>query len=137
MRGLTFSNELISRDEGMHCDTAILLYSKIIQKLDYKEIHEIFGDAVAIEKKFATESLPVSLIGMNSKLMCQYIEFISDRLLEMLNYEKMFGSQNPFDFMVNIGLDNKDNFFEFRPTEYQGGDVFNKSEKKIQISENF
>jgi len=104
MRGLTFSNELISRDESIHCDTAILLYSKIIQKLDYKEIHEIFEDAVKIEKKFATESLPVSLIGMNSKLMCQYIEFVCDYYLTELGCSNFFEQKISSYVKAGVGV---------------------------------
>lgn len=120
MPGLTFSNELISRDEGLHCDFACLLYINHIQnKLSEETVHTIIRDAVAIEKEFVTDALPVRLIGMNAALMCQYIEFVADRLLVTLGYSKLWNASNPFDFMELISLQGKTNFFERRVGEYQ------------------
>jgi ribonucleotide reductase beta subunit family protein with ferritin-like domain len=118
MPGLTFSNELISRDEALHTEFAILLYSKIQRKLTKKKIHEIIKDAVEIEKEFITEAIPCRMIGMNSKLMCQYIEFVADRLVVQLGYEKIYNSANPFDFMELISMESKVNFFERTNSEY-------------------
>ena len=115
---LSFANELISRDEALHCEFAVLLYSKITQKLSEKEIHDLFKEAVNIEKEFICEALPCRLIGMNKKLMKQYIEFVADRLLLQLGYEKLYNSSNPFDFMEAISLEKKTNFFESRVSEY-------------------
>ncbi|GBN13102.1 Ribonucleoside-diphosphate reductase subunit M2 [Araneus ventricosus] len=132
MPGLTFSNELISRDEGLHCDFACLLFNKYIQnKPTPEEIQEIIVDAVKIEQEFLTEALPVSLIGMNCKLMKQYIEFVADRLLLELGCNKVYGMQNPFDFMENISLEGKTNFFEKRVGEYQKCNVM--SQKKNHL----
>jgi ribonucleoside-diphosphate reductase beta chain len=131
MPGLTFSNELISRDEGLHCDFACLLYSMIKNKLSQKRIYEIIGDAVAIEKEFVCDALPVNLIGMNSDLMSQYIEFVADRLLVALGYPKMFNTKNPFDWMELISLQGKTNFFEKRVGEYQKAGVM--TDKNDQI----
>jgi ribonucleotide reductase beta subunit family protein with ferritin-like domain len=116
--GLTLSNEFISRDEGVHTDFACLLYSKLENKLSQKEAHAIFKEAVEIEKNFITESLPCSLIGMNAKLMSEYIEYVADRLLRQLNYNKLFNAINPFSFMERISLESKDNFFEKRVSNY-------------------
>ncbi len=128
MPGLTFSNELISRDEGMHCDFAALLYNEhIVNKLSRERILEIILDAVEIEKEFITEALPVSLIGMNSELMTQYIEFVADGLLKDLKQEPYFNVENPFDFMVNIALEGKTNFFEKRVGEYQKSGIANEN----------
>lgn len=118
MPGLTFSNELISRDEGMHTDFAVLLYSKLENKLTEKVVHELISDAVSIEKEFICEALPCRLIGMNSKLMSQYIEFVADRLLSQLGYNKIYNSTNPFNFMELISLESKTNFFEKRNANY-------------------
>jgi ribonucleoside-diphosphate reductase beta chain len=118
MPGLTFSNELISRDEGMHTDFAILLYSKLIKKAKKSKVHELFKEAVSIEKEFICDALPCKLIGMNDKLMAQYIEFVADRLLVQLGYPKLFKVGNPFDFMEMISLDGKTNFFEKRVGDY-------------------
>lgn len=118
MPGLTFSNELISRDEGMHTDYAVLLYSKLNKKCQKKKVHNIIKDAVEIEKEFICDALPCKLIGMNSKLMSQYIEFVADRLLVQLGYPKLFESTNPFDFMEMISLEGKTNFFEKRVGDY-------------------
>lgn len=123
MPGLCFSNELISRDEGLHCDFASLLYSKLQNKLSESTIHTIIGDAVESEKEFISEALPVSLIGMNSILMKQYIEFVADRLLVQIGYEKLYNATNPFDWMELISLEGKTNFFEKRVAEYQKSGV--------------
>ena len=120
MPGLSFSNELISRDEGLHCDFACLLYNNhLIQKLPVEKVQKIIQDAVIIEKEFVTDALPVKLIGMNADLMCQYIEFVADRLLNELGCPKIYNSSNPFDFMEMISLQGKTNFFEKRVGEYQ------------------
>jgi len=118
MPGLTFSNELISRDEALHTEFAILLYSKLVKKLSKKKINEIIQEAVEIEKEFITEAIPCRLIGMNSKLMIQYIEFVADRLALQLGYDKIYNSQNPFDFMELISIESKVNFFERTNSEY-------------------
>ncbi|XP_071501190.1 ribonucleoside-diphosphate reductase subunit M2 B-like [Diadema antillarum] len=119
MPGLTFSNELISRDEGLHCDFACLLFSHLIHHPSQARVLEIVGQAVTLEKEFLLDALPVALIGMNSKLMCQYIEFVADRLLAELDCPKIYGVENPFDFMENISLEGKSNFFEKQVGEYQ------------------
>ena len=118
MPGLTLSNEFIARDEGLHTEFACLLYSKIQNRLTKQKAHKIIREAVKIEKQFITKSLPCELIGMNAKLMSQYIEFVADRLLLQLGYPKAYSSQNPFDFMERISLENKDNFFEKRTSTY-------------------
>ena len=118
MPGLTFSNELISRDEGMHTDLAVMLFNKLNKKLNKTKIKEIVREAVTIEKEFICEALPCKLIGMNSKLMAQYIEFVADRLLVQLGCTKEFKSANPFDFMEMISLEGKTNFFEKRVSDY-------------------
>ena len=126
MPGLTFSNELISRDEGLHCDFACMLYNNhLVNKLPKEQVQKIIADAVEIEKEFVTESLPVRLIGMNSDLMSQYIEFVADRLLTELGNEKIYNTSNPFDFMDMINLQGKTNFFEKRVGEYQKAGVLN------------
>ena len=128
MPGLAFSNELISRDEGLHCDFACLLYSKhLITKLPKDKVAEIIMDAVTIEKEFVTDALPVKLIGMNSDLMGQYIEFVADRLLVELGNDRVYNTSNPFDFMEMISLQGKSNFFEKRVGEYQKAGVLNNS----------
>ncbi|XP_019864914.1 ribonucleoside-diphosphate reductase subunit M2 [Aethina tumida] len=119
MPGLTFSNELISRDEGLHCDFACLMFSYLVQKPSKERVTSIIRDAVIIEQEFLTDALPVSLIGMNCKLMCQYIEFVADRLLTELGCEKIYNVVNPFDFMTIISTDGKTNFFEKKVGEYQ------------------
>jgi len=130
MPGLSFSNELISRDEGMHCDFACLLYNDhIVNKLPVKTLRKIIIDAVNIEKEFICESLPVRLIGMNADLMSQYIEFVADRLLVELGTEKEYNVSNPFDFMDMISLQGKTNFFEKRVGEYQKAGVLTKSDE--------
>lgn len=123
MPGLTFSNELISRDEGLHCDFACLLYSLLKMKLSEEKVRGIVADAVAIEREFICDALPCALVGMNENLMCQYIEFVADRLLNSLGYGKMYNVQNPFDWMELISLQGKTNFFEKRVGEYQKASV--------------
>ena len=118
MPGLTFSNELISRDEALHTEFAILLYSKLEKKLSKKRIHEIIAEAVEIEKEFNLEAIPCRMIGMNNKLMSQYIEFVADRLCLQLGYDKIYNSTNPFDFMELISVETKVNFFERTNSEY-------------------
>lgn len=118
MPGLTLSNEFISRDEALHTEFAILLYSKLKKRLNKKRIHEIIREATEIEKEFITEALPCRLIGMNSTLMCQYIEFVADRLCVQLGYEKIYGKSNPFSFMELISIETKVNFFERTNSEY-------------------
>lgn len=123
MPGLTFSNELISRDEGLHCDFASLLYSKLNKKLSNNKLYEIIGDAVKIEKEFVCDALPVKLIGMNKNSMSQYIEFCADRLIVDLGHPKLYNSKNPFDFMELLSLQGKTNFFEKRVAEYSKAGV--------------
>jgi ribonucleoside-diphosphate reductase subunit M2 len=123
MKGLTFSNELISRDEGMHTDFACLLFSYLRHRPEPKLIHQIITSAVEIEKEFLTDALPVGLLGMNALLMCQYIEFVADRLLVALECKKKFKVSNPFPFMDNISLTGKTNFFEKRVGDYQKAGV--------------
>lgn len=139
MPGLSFSNELISRDEGLHRDFACLLYTDHIQnKLPEESIYSIIKDAVEIEKEFVTDALPVSLIGMNSELMCQYIEFVADHLLESLNLQKVYHANNPFDFMDMISLQGKTNFFEKRVGEYQkAGVMSDKENMSFSLDEDF
>lgn len=135
MPGLTFSNELISRDEGMHCDFAVHLHNNhLINKVPKERIKAIITDALDIEREFITESLPVSLIGMNATLMTQYLEFVTDRLLVELGCEKVYNASNPFDFMDMISLQGKTNFFEKRVSEYQKAGVLNKDEDNQKIS---
>lgn len=142
MPGLSFSNELISRDEGLHCDFACLLYNNhLVNKLPKEKVTKIIEDAVEIEKEFVTDALPVKLIGMNSDLMCQYIEFVADRLLVELGCDKLYNSTNPFDFMEMISLQGKTNFFEKRVGEYQKAGVLNadkeKEKPKFSLDEDF
>ena len=118
MPGLTFSNELISRDEALHTEFAILLYSKLNKKISKTQIYEIIKEAVAIETEFICEALPCRLIGMNSQLMTQYIQFVADRLLLQLGYDKIYNVNNPFDFMELISIESKTNFFEKRNDSY-------------------
>ena len=125
MPGLCFSNELISRDEGLHCDFACLLYGKLSTPLPVARVHELVGSAVTIEKEFVSDALPVELIGMNSELMCQYIEFCADRLLVALDVPKLYNVTNPFEWMELISLQGKTNFFEKRVGEYQKAGVMN------------
>ena len=131
MPGLTFSNELISRDEGVHCDFAVHLHNHhLINKVPKERIRSIIVDALNIEREFITESLPASLIGMNSNLMTQYLEFVTDRLLVELGCEKEFNTKNPFDFMDMISLQGKTNLFEKRVAEYQKAGVANSTDKE-------
>jgi len=138
MSGLSFSNELISRDEGLHCDFACLLYSQLQNKLPESRIIEIITNAVEIEKEFVTDSIPVQLIGMNATLMCQYIEFVADRLFGELGCQKVYNATNPFDFMEMISLQGKTNFFEKKVAEYQkAGVMSNKADNSIRFDEEF
>ncbi|MBK6929552.1 MAG: ribonucleotide-diphosphate reductase subunit beta [Saprospirales bacterium] len=131
MPGLSFSNELISRDEGMHCDFACLLYSMLDNKPDPKEVEAIITEAVVFEKEFITDALPVSLIGMNADMMAQYIEFVADRLLVSLGNNKVYGTANPFPWMDMISIQGKTNFFEKRVGDYQKAGVLAKREEQI------
>jgi ribonucleotide reductase beta subunit family protein with ferritin-like domain len=138
--GLSFSNELISRDEGLHMDFGVLLYNYLNNRLDQSEVEEIIGEAVQHEKEFIREAVPCRLIGMNSDLMSQYIEFVADRLLKGLGYATMYGSKNPFDFMENICLEGKTNFFEKRVGEYAKAGVApsgGSCEFKFDLNEDF
>ncbi len=137
MPGLSFSNELISRDEALHCDFATHIHNNhLINQVPKERIKEIITSALEIEKEFITESLPVSLIGMNSKLMSEYLEFVADALLRDLNCEPMFNTKNPFDFMSNIALENKTNFFEKRVGDYSKSGVgSNVSENSISFDD--
>lgn len=141
MPGLTFSNELISRDEGLHCDFACLLYNNhVVNGLSESQVKDIITDAVEIEKEFVTDALPVRLIGMNSDLMCQYIEYVADRLLVSLGCSKVYESTNPFDFMDMISLQGKTNFFEKRVAEYQKAGVMGSADtdaQKFSMDEDF
>lgn len=137
MPGLTFSNELISRDEGLHCDFACLLTRHLKHPPSQETITSILTQAVAIEQEFLTEALPVALIGMNCKMMCQYIEFVADRLLVSLGCEKHYRSENPFDFMELISLQGKTNFFEKRVGEYQKAGVVNQNSTKFTVDADF
>lgn len=142
MPGLSFSNELISRDEGLHCDFACHLYTQhVVNKLPEQTVIDVIRDAVEIEKEFVTDALPVNLIGMNAELMRQYIEFVADRLLNELIGKKIYGATNPFDFMDMISLKGKTNFFEKRVAEYQKAGVLNSAEKdssqKFSLDEDF
>ena len=139
MPGLCTSNEFISRDENLHCEFAIELYKNHVgEKLDEPTVHSVFKEAVDIEKEFVTESLPVSLIGMNSALMKQYIEFVADRWLIMLGYNKLYHSENPFSFMELISLNTKENFFELNVSQYQKSSVGTTVEdREISFDEDF
>lgn len=139
MPGLSFSNELISRDEGLHRDFACLIYTKYIEnKLDPEIIYSIIRDAVEIEKEFVTDALPVRLIGMNADLMCQYIEYVADHLLQTLGLSKVYNATNPFDFMELISMEGKTNFFEKRVGEYQKAGVgANRDKQTFSIDEDF
>ncbi len=139
MPGLAFSNELISRDEGLHCDFACLLYNNhVINKLSKEKVQKIIVDAVEIEKEFILEALPVRLIGMNSELMAQYIEFVADRLLQELGNDKIYNVSNPFDFMEMISIQGKTNFFEKRVAEYQKAGVLNNdADQTFSMDEDF
>ena len=136
MPGLTFSNELISRDEALHCEFAVLLYSKLLKKMDKSRIHEIIKEAVEIETEFICEALPCRLIGMNSQMMTQYIQFVADRLCVQLGYKKIYNVTNCFDFMELISLESKVNFFEKRTDAYA---IANKtiSDNDFELTEDF
>ena len=135
MPGLTFSNELISRDEGVHCDFAVHLHNHhLVNKVPKDRIREIIVDALKIEREFITESLPVSLIGMNAVLMTQYLEFVADRLLVELGCDREYNTSNPFDFMDMISLQGKTNFFEKKVAEYQKSGVMNTDSQAQKIS---
>ena len=139
MPGLTFSNELISRDEGLHCDFACHLYT-LVEKLEDEEVAEIISDAVRIEKIFICDALPVSLIGMNKEMMSEYIEFCADRLMLSLGCSKLYGTANPFDWMEMISLQGKTNFFEKRVSEYQKSGVMqeiNSDVSRFTLDEDF
>jgi len=136
MPGLTFSNELISRDEALHCEFAVLLYSKLLKKVDKNRIHEIIKEAVEIETEFICEALPCRLIGMNSELMTQYIKFVADRLSVQLGYKKIYNVTNPFEFMELISLESKTNFFEKRNDSYALANK-NVSEDVFILSDDF
>jgi ribonucleoside-diphosphate reductase beta chain len=133
MPGLTTSNEFIARDEGLHTDFACALYEEIVNKLPKVKVHKIIREAVKIEKQFITESLPCHLVGMNDKLMADYIEFVADRLCAQLGYGKIYNTQNPFDFMERISLEGKDNFFEKRVTSYAKSGV-GKTNQEMSFS---
>jgi ribonucleoside-diphosphate reductase subunit M2 len=136
--GLCFSNELISRDEGMHCDFAVLLYTKLVNQLPQERIYEIIGNAVDIESEFVSDALSVELIGMNSRMMTQYIKFCADRLLVDLGCEKKYKVANPFDWMESISLQGKTNFFEKRVSEYSKCGVgVDSSQQIIAFDEDF
>ncbi|GAB7347265.1 hypothetical protein MBLNU459_g3356t1 [Dothideomycetes sp. NU459] len=135
MPGLTFSNELISRDEGMHTDFACLLFSHLNNKPKQSLVESIITEAVEIEKEFLTDALPCALLGMNATLMCQYIEFVADRLLLTLGNPKFYNATNPFDFMENISLAGKTNFFEKRVGDYQKAGVMASTAKKVEKKE--
>ena len=138
MPGLTFSNELISRDEGLHTDFACLMFRHLVNKPTEERIKEIVCEAVEIETEFLTEALPVRLIGMNCHLMTVYIQYVADRLLTELECSKVFNVENPFDFMENISLDGKTNFFEKRVGEYQKAGVMNKADdRKFTLDADF
>lgn len=139
MPGLTFSNELISRDEGMHCDFACLLYNDhVVNKLSVETVQEIIMDAVEIEKEFVSDSLPVKLIGMNAEMMCTYIEFVADRLLVALGAQKQYNVENPFPWMDMISLQGKTNFFEKRVGDYQKAGVMTSRDEQIfSLDEDF
>jgi ribonucleotide reductase beta subunit family protein with ferritin-like domain len=138
MPGLCFSNELISRDEGLHCDFACLLYSMLEHKLPQTRVHAIIAEAVACEKEFVTEALPVDLIGMNKDLMAQYIEFVADRLVKSLGLEPIFGAANPFPWMDLISLRGRANFFEKRESSYAKSGVGTTAEERtFTVDEDF
>jgi len=138
MPGLTFSNELISRDEGLHCEFACLLYGMLNHKLSHEAVAAIVGDAVAIEKEFISDALPVKLIGMNADLMKQYIEFVADRWINELGYPKLFNVSNPFDFMEMISLQGKTNFFEKRVGDYQKAGLLSaRATQSFSLEEDF
>lgn len=137
MPGLTFSNELISRDEALHCEFAVLLYSKLVKKLHKSRIYEIVKEAVDIETEFICDALPCRLIGMNAQSMSQYIKFVADRLCLQLGYDKIYNVTNPFDFMEMISIESKTNFFEKRVSEYALANKTKLDENSFDFNENF
>ena len=137
MPGLTFSNELISRDEGLHTDFACLLYSRLEHPLPEATAHRVVADAVALERDFCCEALSCALVGMNADLMSQYIDFVADRLLVALGYQKLYNVRNPFDWMEMISLQGKTNFFERRVGEYQRAGVMNGMQQQGGGPQNF
>jgi ribonucleotide reductase beta subunit family protein with ferritin-like domain len=136
MPGLTFSNELISRDEALHCEFAILLYSKLEKKIAKAKIHDIIKECVEIETEFICEALPCRLIGMNSELMTQYIQFVADRLCVQLGYPKIYNATNPFSFMEMISIEGKTNFFERKVGDYALANV-KKSDDDFEFTSDF
>lgn len=137
MQGLTFSNELISRDEGLHRDFAVMLHNKLVNKVPHESALKIITDAVKIEKEFVTKALPVSLLGMNSEKMCEYIELVADHLLSSLGYPTHYNTKNPFPWMEMIGMQGKTNFFERRVGEYQKAGVATENNKSFSVDEDF
>lgn len=138
MPGLTFSNELISRDEGLHCDFACLMFKHLIQKPSKERVIEIISEAVKIEQEFLTDALPVNMLGMNCKLMSEYIEFVADRLLNELGVGKIYNTKNPFSFMELISLEGKTNFFEKKVGEYQkAGVMANRMDNVFTLDADF
>ena len=137
MQGLTFSNELISRDEGLHRDFACMLHDKLSNKVEEGVALQIISEAVEIEKEFVTEALPVSLLGMNADKMCQYIEFVADHLLVSLGFSKHYETGNPFPWMEQISMQGKTNFFERRVGEYQKAGVATENNRTFSIDEDF
>jgi ribonucleotide reductase beta subunit family protein with ferritin-like domain len=137
MPGLSFSNELISRDEGLHCEFAIELYSMLKNKLKEEEINKLFIEAVEIEKEFITEAITCNMIGMNCEMMSKYIEFVADRLLIQLGYKRIWNSKNPFDFMELISMDGKTNFFERRVAEYSSASTGKKNTDELSFVDDF
>jgi ribonucleoside-diphosphate reductase beta chain len=139
MNGLCSSNELIARDESMHTEFACLLYNNHIEnKVPQETVHDMFIEAVEIEREFICDSLPCNLLGMNSQLMYQYIKYVADRLLVSLNYDKIWNVENPFDFMESISMEGKTNFFEARPTQYQKSSILNSGkENSFEVTEDF
>ena len=138
MPGLATANEFISRDEGLHCDFACLLFKHLLKHPEESQVFDLVREAVEIEKDFLTVALPVGLIGLNAVLMCQYIEFVADRLLVQLGYSKLYGAKNPFDFMDNISIDGKTNFFEKRVSEYRrAGMSQNQEDNEFRLDASF
>ena len=135
--GLTFSNELISRDEGLHTDFACLLYGMIKNKLKFEDLKTIIKEAVEIEKEFITESIPCAMIGMNAKLMCEYIEFVADRLSNQLGYDKIYNTSNPFDFMEMISMTGKTNFFEKKVSDYNKASIHGEMNGPLNLNSEF
>ena len=137
LHGLTFSNELIARDEGLHTDFACLLYSKLQTKLDQKTVQKMLVEAVDIEHEFVDEALPAGLLGMNADMMKQYVSFVADRLLVSLGYEKVYNTENPFEWMEMISLQGKTNFFAKRVSEYQKAGVMNDEPEEFTLDTDF